>query len=80
MKIWRRSYDVPPDPLAIDDPDSGIDERYADLPRDVLPRTECLKDVLDRMLPWWEDAIVPDLRSGATVLGSRARQLAARAR
>ena len=68
VKIWRRSYDVPPDPLAIDDPDSGIDERYADLPRDVLPRTECLKDVLDRMLPWWEDAIVPDLRSGATVL------------
>ncbi len=68
VKIWRRSYDVRPDPLAIDDPDSGIDERYADLPRDVLPRTECLKDVLDRMLPWWEDAIVPDLRSGATVL------------
>jgi 2,3-bisphosphoglycerate-dependent phosphoglycerate mutase len=68
VKIWRRSYDVPPDPLAIDDPHSGIDERYADLPRDVLPRTECLKDVLDRMLPWWEDAIVPDLRSGATVL------------
>jgi 2,3-bisphosphoglycerate-dependent phosphoglycerate mutase len=68
VKIWRRSYDVRPDPLAIDDPVSGIDERYADLPRDVLPRSECLKDVLDRMLPWWEDAIVPDLRSGATVL------------
>ena len=68
VKIWRRSYDVPPDPLAIDDPDSGIDERYASLPPDALPRSECLKDVLDRMLPWWHDAIVPDLRAGATVL------------
>ena len=68
VKVWRRSYDVPPDPLAIDDPDSGIDERYASLPRDVLPRSECLKDVLERMLPWWDDAIVPDLRAGATVL------------
>jgi 2,3-bisphosphoglycerate-dependent phosphoglycerate mutase len=68
VKIWRRSYDVLPDPLAIDDPLSGIDERYADLPRDALPRTECLKGVLERALPWWEDAIVPDLRSGATVL------------
>jgi 2,3-bisphosphoglycerate-dependent phosphoglycerate mutase len=68
VKIWRRSYDVPPEPLAIDDPNSGIDARYANLPSDVLPRAECLKDVLERMLPWWEDAIVPDLRSGATVL------------
>jgi len=68
VKIWRRSYDVAPDALPIDDPHSGIDERYADLPRDVLPRSECLKDVLERMLPWWEDTIVPDLRSGATVL------------
>ena len=68
VKVWRRSYDVPPEELAINDPNSGIDERYADLPADVLPRAECLKDVLERMLPWWEDAIVPDLRSGATVL------------
>jgi 2,3-bisphosphoglycerate-dependent phosphoglycerate mutase len=68
VKVWRRSYDVPPGELAIDDPNSGIDERYRDLPRDVLPRSECLKDVLERMLPWWEDAIVPDLRTGATVL------------
>jgi 2,3-bisphosphoglycerate-dependent phosphoglycerate mutase len=68
VKVWRRSYDVPPDPLAIDDPNSGIDARYDSLPRDVLPRAECLKDVLERMLPWWEDAIVPDLRTGATVL------------
>ncbi len=68
VKLWRRSYDVPPEPLDIDDPSSGIDERYAALPRDVLPRAECLKDVLERMLPWWYDAIVPDLRARATVL------------
>ena len=68
VKIWRRSYDVPPEDLAIDAPNSGIDRRYANLPTDVLPRAECLKDVLERMLPWWEDSIVPDLRSGATVL------------
>ncbi len=68
VKIWRRSYDVPPDPLPVDDENSGIDERYADLPRELLPRAECLKDVLERMLPWWDDAIVPDLRDGKTVL------------
>ena len=68
VKVWRRSYDTPPSPLATTDPNSGIDERYADLPDDLLPRAECLKDVLERMLPWWADAIVPDLRSGATVL------------
>jgi 2,3-bisphosphoglycerate-dependent phosphoglycerate mutase len=70
VKLWRRSYDVRPPEL---DPMRnrkrwGYDDRYAALPRDVLPRAECLKDVLERMLPWWYDAIVPDLRSGATVL------------
>jgi 2,3-bisphosphoglycerate-dependent phosphoglycerate mutase len=68
FKQWRRSYDVPPPPLPIDDPNSGIDARYAALPRDVLPRAECLKDVLERMLPWWYDSIVTDLRAGMTVL------------
>lgn len=68
VKIWRRSYDTAPDPMPIDDTNSGIDERYDALPRDVLPRAECLKDVLERMLPWWEDAVVPDLRTGATVM------------
>jgi 2,3-bisphosphoglycerate-dependent phosphoglycerate mutase len=70
VKLWRRSYDVPPPPL---DPRRnkkrwGYDDRYAALAPDLLPRSECLADVLDRMLPWWHDAIVPDLRSGATVL------------
>jgi 2,3-bisphosphoglycerate-dependent phosphoglycerate mutase len=72
VKVWRRSYDVRPpelDPLpARNRKRWGYDDRYALLPRDVLPRSECLKDVLERMLPWWYDAIVPDLRSGATVL------------
>ena len=65
---WRRSYDVPPPPLPIDDPQWGYDDRYGAIPRDVLPPAECLKDVVARMLPYWYDAIVPDLRSGNTVL------------
>ncbi len=66
---WRRSYDVPPPPIADDDPLSQAgDPRYALLPADLLPRTECLKDVVRRMLPYWHDAIVPDLAAGRTVL------------
>jgi 2,3-bisphosphoglycerate-dependent phosphoglycerate mutase len=72
VKVWRRSYDVAPpdlDPTRVRNHERwGYDARYAALPADVLPRAECLKDVLERMLPWWYDAIVPDLRSGATVL------------
>ena len=67
--LWRRSYDVPPPPLADDDQWSQVgDEAYADLPDELLPRSECLKDVVDRMLPYWYDGIVPDLRTGRTVL------------
>jgi 2,3-bisphosphoglycerate-dependent phosphoglycerate mutase len=67
--IWRRSYDTPPPPLDWDDErHPRFDPRYADLPPDVLPGSECLKDVVARMLPWWFDAIVPDLRSGSCVL------------
>ena len=66
--IWRRSYDTPPPPLADDDPYSqAADPRYADL-LETLPRTECLKDVLERLLPYWHDALVPELRTGRTVL------------
>ena len=67
--LWRRSYDVPPPPIADDDPlsQSG-DPRYADLPPDARPRTECLKDVVARLLPYWYDAIVPDLIHEGTVL------------
>ena len=67
--LWRRSYDTPPPPLAEDDEYSQFDDpRYAVLPPEVRPRTECLKDVLLRALPYWYDAIVPDLRAGSTVL------------
>src|SRR5579859_2656076 len=67
--IWRRSYDVPPPPLADDDPLSqAADPRYALLPPELRPRTECLRDVVARMLPYWHDAIVPDLAAGRTVL------------
>ncbi|MGZ8737908.1 MAG: phosphoglyceromutase [Nocardioides sp.] len=66
--LWRRSYDTPPPRL--DDSSEWSqtgDPRYADLPEEIMPRTECLADVVERMLPYWYDAIVPDLRSGQTV-------------
>jgi 2,3-bisphosphoglycerate-dependent phosphoglycerate mutase len=66
--LWRRSYDQPPPGLADDDEFSQAnDVRYGDLLESV-PRTECLKDVVGRLLPYWYDAIVPDLRLGRTVL------------
>jgi 2,3-bisphosphoglycerate-dependent phosphoglycerate mutase len=69
--LWRRSYDVPPPPLP-DDSDYAAwrDPRYRLLAPDALPRTECLRDVLGRVLPYWHDAIVPALRGGALVLVS----------
>ena len=68
FKLWRRSYDVPPPPISDDDPYSqATDPRYADLGNE-MPKSECLKDVVNRMLPYWESAIVPDLRAGNTVL------------
>jgi 2,3-bisphosphoglycerate-dependent phosphoglycerate mutase len=68
-KRWRRSYDVPPPPIPDDDPLSSVgDPRYAHLPPGLLPRTESLRDVVHRLLPYWHDAIVPDLAAGRTVL------------
>jgi 2,3-bisphosphoglycerate-dependent phosphoglycerate mutase len=67
--LWRRSYDVPPPPIAAADEFSqAADPRYAMLPSELKPSTECLKDVVGRMLPYWYDAIVPDLAAGKTVL------------
>jgi 2,3-bisphosphoglycerate-dependent phosphoglycerate mutase len=63
--VWRRSYDVPPPPLT-DDP--SIDGRYSSLPVDLLPKSECLADVVARMLPYWYDGIVADLSLGRTTL------------
>jgi 2,3-bisphosphoglycerate-dependent phosphoglycerate mutase len=66
--LWRRSFDVPPPPIDDDSEFSQAgDVRYAGL-GDEMPRTECLKDVVHRLLPYWEDVIVADLRAGQTVL------------
>jgi 2,3-bisphosphoglycerate-dependent phosphoglycerate mutase len=67
--VWRRSYDVPPPPIADDNPSNPNDDpRYASLPPELVPASECLADVVERMLPYWYDSIVPDLASGRTVL------------
>ncbi|MGJ3508845.1 phosphoglyceromutase [Enemella sp. A6] len=67
--IWRRSYDTPPPELDRDDEWSQFhDPRYAGLPPEIRPQTECLKDVVKRMLPYWYDQIVPDLQVGKTTL------------
>jgi len=67
--LWRRSYDVPPPPVPEGDPmDQAGDLRYAGLPPEARPRTECLRDVTVRLLPYWYDAIVPDLAAGKLVL------------
>lgn len=69
VHIWRRSYDVPPPPISPDNPHNpNVDVRYADLAPELVPPAECLADVVDRMLPYWYDAIVPDLRADRTPL------------
>jgi len=69
VKIWRRSYDVPPPPLGLDDPrHPRFDRRYADLDPKLLPAAESLKDTLARVLPFWETRIVPELRAEKDVL------------
>ena len=66
--LWRRSFDIPPPPIDDDDEFSQArDVRYADLGAE-LPRTECLKDVIARLLPYWDGPIADDLRAGQTVL------------
>ena len=69
VKVWRRSYSVPPEPLGAEGMAAQrADPRYAALPDDVLPAAECLADVVERMLPYWYDGIVPDLAAGHVVL------------
>lgn len=66
--LWRRSFDTPPPPIDDDDEFSQVGlPQYADLGSE-MPRTECLKDVIERMLPYWESDITVDLRAGRTVL------------
>jgi 2,3-bisphosphoglycerate-dependent phosphoglycerate mutase len=69
VKIWRRSYDVPPPPLAPDDPQNPAREpRYSLVPPDALPLTESLKETVARVLPYWHETIAPAIRSGKRVL------------
>jgi len=68
-KLWRRSYDIPPPPLSLDDPrHPSRDPRYAKLRPDELPLTESLKDTVARFFPYWHDTITPAIRSGERVL------------
>ena len=69
VKIWRRSYDIPPPPLAADDPQHpSFERRYADVPPSQLPVGESLADTVDRFLPYWHDTIAPAIRNGRRVL------------
>ncbi len=69
VKVWRRSYDLPPPPLAMDDPrHPSRDRRYASLAPNELPLTESLKDTVARFLPYWHESIAPDIRAGREVL------------
>ena len=71
VKVWRRSFDVrPPDIELSDERHPSHDSRYSTLPPELLPSAECLKDVIERMLPYWYDAIVPDLLRHSCVLVS----------
>ncbi|HSJ43757.1 MAG TPA: phosphoglyceromutase [Euzebyales bacterium] len=69
VHLWRRSYDVPPPPIEPgSEYDQSGDPRYTRLTPEVVPSTECLADVVVRMMPYWYDALVPDMRAGHTVL------------
>ncbi|HEY8607065.1 MAG TPA: 2,3-diphosphoglycerate-dependent phosphoglycerate mutase [Noviherbaspirillum sp.] len=67
--VWRRSYDVPPNPLAADDPRTSFkDPRYAHLKNEQIPLTECLKDTVARVMPAWDESIAPAIRAGRKIL------------
>ena len=69
LHLWRRGYDTPPPPIRDDNEfNPNASPAYADLPPELVPRSECLSDVVRRLLPYWHDALVPDLRRGHVVL------------
>jgi 2,3-bisphosphoglycerate-dependent phosphoglycerate mutase len=69
VQLWRRSYDVPPPPLSSDDPRHPLfDRRYGDNPPETLPATESLKETYNRVIPYWQEVIVPDVKAGKRVL------------
>lgn len=71
VQQWRRSYDIPPPPLEPDDPrHPKNDPRYAGVPKDLLPTAESLKLTLERVLPYWNQTIIPELKKGRKILVS----------
>ena len=69
MLVWRRSYDTPPPALEPADPRASYaDPRYAGVPREQIPLTECLKDTVARVLPLWNESIAPDIKAGKRVV------------
>jgi 2,3-bisphosphoglycerate-dependent phosphoglycerate mutase len=69
VHIWRRSFDTPPPPVSRDDPMwPGNDPRYADIPRDNLPVGECLKDTVDRTIPYWNEVLRPRIAAGQRLI------------
>ncbi|MDD2523631.1 MAG: 2,3-diphosphoglycerate-dependent phosphoglycerate mutase [Endomicrobiaceae bacterium] len=69
VKIWRRSYDIPPQPLDISDERyAGNDPRYKDLDSNIIPLTECLKDTVARVIPFWNEEIVPNIKAGKKII------------
>ena len=69
VMVWRRSYDTPPPPMAADDERSERDDRrYAKLQPSQLPLTECLKDTIDRVLPFWNESMVPAIKAGKRIV------------
>ena len=69
LKAWRRGYRTPPPPISDDNPwNPNRDPRYAHIPLELMPKGECLADVVDRLMPYWHDAVVPDLQAGQVVL------------
>ena len=69
VKVWRRAYDTPPPPMQDDDPRLEIgNPRYSDILRNDFPHTECLKDTVERFLPYWHETIAPMVKSGKQVI------------
>jgi 2,3-bisphosphoglycerate-dependent phosphoglycerate mutase len=69
VRVWRRGYDIPPPPLGADDPrHPRFDRRYGELSSEQMPATESLKDTYERVIPYWQETIVPDLAAGKRVL------------
>jgi 2,3-bisphosphoglycerate-dependent phosphoglycerate mutase len=78
VKLWRRSFDVPPPPLEPNDPTHPLhDPRYAGVPREQLPSTESLKETLARVLPYWREQIVPQLQRGNVLIAAHGNSLRA---